>query len=77
MGERREQGSETWEKRVEGKLDLLTELLTGNGEPSKGLVVRVDRLEQSEERQRWWVGTAVGSAAAAVFAGAWSVLTGR
>lgn len=27
------------------KLDTLVELLTGNGDPSKGLVVRVDRIE--------------------------------
>lgn len=27
------------------KLDVLVELLTGNGDPSKGLVVRVDRIE--------------------------------
>lgn len=30
-------------------------LLTGNGEPSKGLVVRVDRLEQADVHRQWHV----------------------
>lgn len=43
---------------LEYKLDLLAEqlnrvekLLSGNGEPEKGLVVKVDRLEQSYTQQ--------------------------
>ena len=59
-------GRETWEERVERKLDFLCTLLTGNGDPQKGLVVRVDRLEQAEKRRKWWVGTAVGAAIVAV-----------
>lgn len=32
---------------IEKKLEKMNELLTGNGTPEKGLVIRVDRLEQS------------------------------
>jgi len=32
--------------RIEGKVDLCLELLTGNGDPSKGLVLMVDRLRE-------------------------------
>lgn len=57
---------------MDEKLERLNVILTGNGDPSKGLVVRVDRLEhdniedgevrvdrleQSESRRNWLVGT--------------------
>jgi hypothetical protein len=45
---------------------LVRELLTGNGEPSKGLIVRVDRLEQSESRRNWLATTAIGAAITAL-----------
>ena len=34
------------------KMDRIMELMTGNGNPEKGLIVRVDRLEQKRERER-------------------------
>lgn len=40
---------------------VVKELLTGNGEPSKGLVVRVDRLEQVESRRKWTVRAIAGT----------------
>lgn len=36
-------------------------ILNGNGDPSKGLVVRVDRLEQSESRRNWLSRSAIGA----------------
>lgn len=30
------------------------ELLTGNGTPEKGIIVRVDRIEQSGKSQKYW-----------------------
>jgi hypothetical protein len=51
--------------RIEAKQDRLEKLLTGNGEPAKGLIVRVDRLEGFAERFRWAFRTVIG---AAVFA---------
>ena len=34
------------------QLEMRT-ILTGNGEPAKGLVLKVDRLEQEEKRRTW------------------------
>lgn len=53
------------------------ELLTGNGSPSKGVVVRLDRLEQSEARRGKWIGTATGAAIVAAVGSIWALITGR
>ena len=42
-------------------VDKIEKLLTGNGDPSKGLVVRVDRLEQTDSRRRWQIRTLAAS----------------
>ena len=34
------------------QLEMKT-ILTGNGDPTKGLVLKVDRLEQDEKRRTW------------------------
>lgn len=46
---------------VSGKCDRLAKghedlacLLTGGHEPSKGVIVRLDRVEQAEESRKWW-----------------------
>jgi hypothetical protein len=44
---------------------VIRELLQGNGDPSKGLVVRVDRIEQREQSRKLW---SRGIAAAAIAA---------
>lgn len=33
--------------RIEGKLEEIEHLITGNDTPEKGLIVRIDRLEQT------------------------------
>lgn len=48
----REDGA--WRQRV----DLLTH---GDGNGNRGMLVRIDRLEQSAERARWTIRTLVGS----------------
>jgi hypothetical protein len=48
--------------RISDQLEHIDLILTGNGDPSKGLVVRVDRLEQKEavrSKQLWAVWTAI------------------
>lgn len=40
-------------------VEEIKELLTGNGDPSKGVIVRLDRLEQSEKGRAWRVRTAI------------------
>lgn len=43
----------------------VTHLLTGNGTPEKGVIVRLDRIEQDNNRREAWAKTAVGGAIAA------------
>ena len=50
----------------------LEKLLTGNGEPSKGMVVRVDRLEQAEGRRSFITKTLIGAWVAAVAGSVWA-----
>jgi hypothetical protein len=36
---------------------LILTLLTGNGTPERGIVVRVDRLEQADQARKWQIRT--------------------
>jgi hypothetical protein len=47
---------------------LILKLLNGNGDPSKGLIVRVDRLEQDHQRQRWLSKSAIGACITGIIA---------
>lgn len=54
--------------RIEGKIDhvaeqvsLLNKLLTGGDEPARGMIVRIDRVEQTQERQRKVIWAVVGA----------------
>lgn len=52
---------------------VVTHLLTGNGTPEKGVIVRLDRIEQDNQRRENLAKTAIGGAIAASVAalGAW------
>ena len=41
-------------RQINAEIAKLSKLLTGNGNPESGLVVRMDRIEQNE-RQRGWI----------------------
>lgn len=58
---------------LDEKLDRALYLLEGNGDPSKGLVVRVDRLEQRGKLV--WSG--LGISATALITAFWSKITGK
>lgn len=47
------------------KHEVLTHLLTGNGSPERGLIVRVDRIEQDAKHREVWLKAAIGSSVAA------------
>ncbi len=49
------------------KYDVLNKLLTGNGDPEKGLLIRVDRLEQEHKRKEVWIKAAIGASVTAIF----------
>lgn len=65
------------------KLEKIEHVLTGNGDPSTGLIVRVDRLEQVQERRvefgRTIMGvalTGLGTAVAALLGVVWRAAKG-
>jgi chromosome segregation ATPase len=64
-------GMEERFNQIEKKIEQLNELLNGNGHPEKGIVVRLDRLEQTEERRsfmhRATIVSAIGAIVATVF----------
>ena len=55
---------------IKTKVEKIEELLNGNGTPEKGIVVRLDRLEQSEARRTWLmratITTSIGAIVAAI-----------
>jgi hypothetical protein len=55
--------------RMEKKLDELHKLMTGNSEPHKGVIVRMDRLEQRSRATLWFVNVVLGALITAVVAG--------
>jgi hypothetical protein len=46
--------------------------ITGNGTPERGVLIRMDRLEQEAERRKWLaratIGTVIGALTMSVFA---------
>ena len=51
---------------INSQLREITHLLTGNGNPDKGIIVRLDRLEQNESRRVWLLRTAIAASIAAI-----------
>jgi len=47
--------------RMERRLIKIETLLTGNGTPDRGMIVRLDRLEQLAATHKWVVRTIAGS----------------
>lgn len=59
---------ENLDESTNAKIDKINELLNGNGTPEKGMVVRLDRQEQNEQRRTWVVRTAIAAAIVAFVA---------
>lgn len=56
------------------KLDGINQLLTGNGTPERGLIIRVDRLEQNESRRTWMMRATLTACLAALAASITAIL---
>lgn len=53
--------------RIESKIDSLYTTLHGEpGEEKKGVIIRLDRLEQESGRRGWWAGAAIVASLGAV-----------
>lgn len=57
-------------------VSYIKHVLTGNGTPERGVIVRLDRIEQTEKSRSRWAGAAIVAAIGAVVTAAWSKLTG-
>lgn len=42
--------------RLDSAISDLSDHITGNGEPEKGVLIRLDRLEQTEGKKSYWAG---------------------
>lgn len=65
---------------TEGDRAMLTRMynfMTGGSEPERGVLMRVDRLEQARERGTFWTTTALTAAIIAIVTAAWQILTGK
>ena len=58
---------------IAGKCDRIEKFVTGDHEPEKGLLVRIDRIEQTEIARKWWTQSALGAAITAIVASVWSI----
>lgn len=67
--------NQDWRRRIEEKLDEICLWLTGGGNPHRGIIVRLDRLEQSNSRWAWVPRSVLTAIIAAVVAAvmAWAV----
>lgn len=45
-----------WARELRSDVKLCLQYLTGNGNPERGVIVRLDRIEQSRKAARWWGG---------------------
>jgi hypothetical protein len=48
--------------RIEADVRDMKFILTGNGNPEKGLIVRINRIERDAIRHLWWSRSALGAA---------------
>ncbi len=63
--------------RIEQKIDKLSLVIQGNGRPSRGLVVKVDRLETRAKRVDRIQGAVVLSVMIGFVGATWAVIRGR
>lgn len=62
--------------RIEEELKKLNHMVTGNGTPERGIIVRLDRIEQNEKTRNKYVGAAIVAAIGAAVTTAWSKIVG-
>lgn len=56
------------------KVEALSVLINGNGEPERGIVVRLDRLCEKEKRRENWLKASITASVGAIFAGIWALI---
>jgi len=62
---------------MNARLDRVVKFIDGDSEPERGAKIRLDRLEQADERRKLWVGAAIVAGVGSVVASVWASLTGH
>ncbi len=60
-------------EQLDQRFERIESFVTGDRDPEKGIILRLDRIEQHHETRKWWTQTAVGAALASIVASAWSL----
>ena len=71
---------DSMEQEFQSKIDELaeqternTKSIMGGSDPSKGLVIRLDRLEQNESRREWWLKSTLAACITAIVTAVFSL----
>lgn len=62
-------------EQLSAKLDNIEHILTGNGTPERGVIVRLDRLEQKDASRGRWIMLIGGASLTALAKGIWASIT--
>lgn len=54
--------------------EKMSDLITGNGTPEKGMLIKIDRLEQTIERWKWYLRTMGAAIIGLLVTAAWGYL---
>lgn len=49
------------------RFDVLNKIISGNGDPTTGLILKLDRLDQESKRRSSWTKAAIGASVTAIF----------
>jgi len=62
---------------IKTKVDALDATLNAPSDPSRGLIIRVDRLEQKETQRSWIIGLLITSTVGLAISALWSKIMGK
>lgn len=60
---------------LDQRFERVESFITGDRDPEKGIIVRLDRIEQNHENRKWWTQTAVGAGLTSMIASAWAIFS--
>ena len=64
-------------KEIRRSIASIDHHITGGKTPEKGIIVRLDRIEQTEKRRSRFIGLAISTAVTSAVASIWSLFTGH
>jgi hypothetical protein len=64
-------------ERIERECKTTNTILTGDGIPENGVIVKLDRLQQSESKRVWFFRSVIGALLLAIAAWGWAMATSQ